>query len=85
MKKALNCLHPTVYVPELFKTGKKIPDFGTENAMEITGLQMQVFPATEMTEWQDHFFKADFSDQNGIYFLRTYEALAPAVPDSTVQ
>ncbi len=82
MQRTLDCIHPRITVPELFKNGKPIPDFGTPNALEVSRGAGQIFPATlPMSEWQDHIYRADYSDSDGVYSLTTYEALAPALPD----
>jgi len=81
MQRSLDCIHPLIRIPELLKGGKLIPDFGTPNALERSSAG-QVYPATlPMSEWQDHIFDAKYSEDNGLYYLATYEALAPALPD----
>lgn len=79
MVKSLNCLHPTVTVPELMRGARLIPDFGTPNAADYFAKGM-VFPATDMLEWVPHLSRADMSDQDGVYYLKTYEALPPSLP-----
>ncbi len=82
MQRSIECIHPLIRVPELLKNGKLIPDFGTPNALEVSRGAGQVFPATlPMSEWQDHIFDAKYSEEDGIYSLITFEAIAPALPD----
>lgn len=82
MQRTIDCIHPLILIPELLKDSKLIADFGTPNASEGSRKAGQVFPATlPMSEWQDHIFDAKYSENNGIYYLTTYEAIAPALPD----
>lgn len=85
MQQSLDCVHDDVFIPELFKGGKRIENFGTKNAQERHYEQGQFYPATlPMTTWQNHFFDAEYSSARGNYSLITYEALAPALPDPTL-
>lgn len=85
MQQSLDCVHDDVFIPELFKGGKRIENFGTKNAQERPYEQGQFYPATlPMTTWQNHFFDAEYSSSRGSYSLITYEALAPALPDPTL-
>ena len=82
MQQSLDCIHDDVFIPELFKGGKRIENFGTKNAQERPYEQGQFYPATlPMTTWQNHLFDAKYSSERGSYSLVTYEALAPALPD----
>jgi len=80
MQRSIDCLHPLVRIPELLKIGRIIPDFGTPNASSVSLSEGQIYPETNQTTWQDHIYDAKYSEENGIYYLTTYEALAPALP-----
>lgn len=84
MRRTLECLHPDVTIPELLKGGKRVPNFGTPFVSERPYGQGQFYPATEMSTWEDHIFKAVYTSDNGVYYLTTFEALAPALPDPTL-
>jgi len=79
MERRLTCLHPTVTVPELLQGARMIAGFGTPNATDVFGKGL-VFPATNMLEWVPHLCRAEMSDEGGVYYLRTYEALPPELP-----
>lgn len=79
MVKSLNCLHPTVTVPELMRGARMIPGFGTPNAADYFA-QGLVFPATNMLEWEPHLSRAEMIDRDGVYYLKTYEAQPPPLP-----
>jgi len=79
MQRSLECLHPTVTVPELLKGARPIDGFGTPNAAAAFGRDIE-FPATNMLDWVPHLYRADMSDEGGVYYLKTYEALPPPLP-----
>lgn len=76
----LECLHGDVFVPPLLTSQTLIDGFGTENAPDLTrGL---LFPKTNHTTWQPHFFAVDQSAEpiNGVFETTIYEALPPLMP-----
>jgi len=77
IRETIDCLHPDIFIPEMFKSGRLISGFGTQGKTEHPAGTGQFFPATNMQDWESHIFRADFSSSNGLYQLRTYEALPP--------
>jgi hypothetical protein len=77
IRETIDCLHPDIFIPEMFKGGRLISGFGTKGKTEHPDGTGQFFPATNMQDWESHIFRADYSSSNGLYQLRTYEALPP--------
>jgi len=80
MQNSLVCLHPTITVPELIKGGKLVEGFGTPNPQEYGEERGLVFPETNFRTWEPHIYDAEFSEENGVHHLKTYEALPPELP-----
>lgn len=81
MQNSLVCLHPTVTVPELIKGGKLLEGFGTPDPQEYGAERGIVFPETNFTTWEPHIYDAEYEEDGGVYYLKTYEALPPELPD----
>lgn len=76
---SLSCLHPLVTIPEIMTGGTLVDGFGTPNARERqTG--GDIFPATNMTGWDDHYFSDTEVPLNGGYYRVRKRAIPLYIP-----
>lgn len=80
-RESIDCLGPEVRVPLMVREGVLVPDAGTPHAAESGWEQGTIFPASQpMQTWEPHIYAAEDSFEDGIHYLKTYEALPPPLP-----
>ena len=78
----INCLHPLVTIPEVQTGGRLVPGFGTKNARQRFQ-SGDIFPATNLPGWQDHYLADDEDQVNGGYY-RVRKSVRPLyIPAAT--
>jgi len=86
LRNTLLALHDDVRVPEALSQSQRIPDFGTENAVEFAALGEQFFPRTNFLTWRRHISDIEQSDRpvNGLYQTVVYEVIPPTMPQGQI-
>lgn len=71
------CLHPLIELDSAESdSAVKVDLMPTRSGQRKVG-KRRIFPSTNHVTWEDHIYDAQVQEESGLYFLTTFEVLAP--------